>query len=89
MRDQTTNPFASSGPFTHAVARALYASQQAAHDDLLFLERWEMAPLPGSAAALRVGQIRRANPMLAAEIRAEMKRGRPLTDAERRALAAS
>jgi len=86
MPDLTTPAIASSGPYTQALARALYTSQQAAHDDLLFLERWEIAPLPGSAAALRVGQIRRANPVLAAEIRAEMKRGRPLTDAERSAL---
>ena len=87
MPDLTTPPIGLSGPYTQALARALFASQRAAHDDLLFLERWEIAPLPGSAAALRVGQIRRANPALAAEIRAEMKRGRPLTDAERSALA--
>lgn len=47
-----------------------------AAEDLLFLERWEMDPLPGTAAALRVGQIRRANPELAAEIRAEVSRNR-------------
>jgi hypothetical protein len=35
---------------------------------------------------LRVAQIRRANPALAAEIRAELKRGRPLTGQERAAL---
>jgi hypothetical protein len=40
--------------------------------DLLFLERWELCPLPGAAAALRVSQIRRANPRLAAAIRAEL-----------------
>ena len=51
--------------------------------DLLFLEQWELHPLPGAAAALRVGQIRRANPELAAEIRAEISRGRPLTSTER------
>jgi hypothetical protein len=38
----------------------------------LFLERWEICPLPGSAAALRVSQIRRANPELAAAIRSEL-----------------
>jgi hypothetical protein len=54
--------------------------------DLLFLERWEMEPLPGAAAALRVVQIRRANPALAAEIRAEISRGRPLTALERDSL---
>jgi hypothetical protein len=41
-------------------------------EDLLFLERWEIAPEPGMGAALRVQQIRRANPELAAAIRAEI-----------------
>jgi hypothetical protein len=41
-------------------------------EDLLYLERWELHPLPGSAAALRVSQIRRANPELAAAIRDEL-----------------
>ena len=45
---------------------------RASADDLLFLERWEMSPLPGAAAALRISQIRRANPRLAAAIRAEL-----------------
>jgi hypothetical protein len=40
--------------------------------DLLFLERWEINPEPGTAAALRIAQLRRANPALAAEIRAEI-----------------
>ena len=44
--------------------------------DLLFLERWELTPLPGAAAARRVGQLRRANPQLAAEIRAELAAAR-------------
>ena len=44
-----------------------------AMDDLLFLERWEICPLPGSAAALRVSQIRRANPELAAAIQRELR----------------
>ncbi len=43
--------------------------------DLLFLERWEICPVPGSAAALRVSQIRRANPELAAAIRGELAPG--------------
>ncbi|HVE23509.1 MAG TPA: hypothetical protein VNC39_16175, partial [Acidocella sp.] len=38
----------------------------------LFLELWERAPTPGPAAALRVQQIRRANPELAAAIRHEI-----------------
>ena len=39
--------------------------------DLLFLESWERDPKWGCGIALRVGQIRRANPTLAAAIRAE------------------
>jgi hypothetical protein len=54
--------------------------------DFLFLERWEINPSPGAAAALRVVQIRRANPELAAEIRAELRHGRPLTNMERETL---
>ena len=74
-------------PRTAAVQRALACD----HDhtmqaDLLFLEQWEMSPSAGSAAALRINQIRRANPELAAEVRAEVTRGRPLTPAERQAL---
>lgn len=45
-------------------------------DDLLFLESWEMCPLPSTAAVLRIKQIRRANPSLAAAIRAEVA-GKP------------
>jgi hypothetical protein len=74
-------------PRTAAVQRVLASGQD--HTmvaDLLFLERWEMYPLPGSAAALRINQIRRANPELAAEVRAEVLRGRPLTPTERQAL---
>lgn len=61
-------------PQTEAVRRAL----QAAHDatsvsDLLFLESWEAQELPDIASTLRAGQIRRANPQLAAEIRAELR----------------
>ncbi len=74
-------------PQTEAVRRVLQRLRDhTSQADLLFLERWELRPLPGSAAALRVGQIRRANPTLAAEIRAELSRGRPLTAAERDAL---
>jgi hypothetical protein len=58
---------------TGAVRRALAnARDHTALADLLFLERWEMAPVPGAAAALRVSQIRRANPGLTAAIRAEI-----------------
>ncbi len=65
-------------PTTTAAQRALTAfhSSQAITErlsaDLLFLENWERNPAPGTAAALRIGQIRRANPRLAAEIREEL-----------------
>jgi hypothetical protein len=75
MPDSITrvHPFASDQPLTHAVERALSTLQdRSSASDLLFLERWEISPVPGSAAALRVGQLRRANPILAAEIRAEL-----------------
>jgi hypothetical protein len=48
------------------------ATDEAAIRDLLFLEAWERQPTPDIAAALRVNQIRRANPELAAAIRAEL-----------------
>ena len=60
-------------PRTEALRRVLPAVRDhASADDLLFLERWEIKPLAGAAAALRVSQIRRANPELAAAIRAEV-----------------
>jgi len=60
-------------PLTAAVRDALAGRRDAgALSDLLFLERWELAPIPGAAAALRVSQIRRANPTLAAAVRAEI-----------------
>jgi hypothetical protein len=72
---------------TAAVLRALAAAQdQSVWADLMFLERWERDPWPGSAAALRINQIRRANPTLAAEVRAELHLGRPLTAEERQRL---
>lgn len=78
---------ASGTPVTAAVQRALVTtSDPRAAQDLLFLERWEMSPLVSLAATLRVGQLRRANPALAAEIRAEISRGRPLTLEERERL---
>ena len=70
---QTTIVPANSGPLTAAVRHALAAApDQTLLADLLFLERWELAPVPGAAAALRVSQIRRANPELAAAVRAEI-----------------
>ena len=44
--------------------------------DLRLLERWELEPEPGVAAALRVRQIQRANPALAARIRDEIAQQR-------------
>jgi len=65
-------------PQTSAAQRALadFVDSKAASDllraDLWFLENWETNPAPGPAAALRIGQIRRANPRLAEEIRCEI-----------------
>jgi hypothetical protein len=74
-------------PHTAALRRVLDDMRdQRCAEDLLYLEAWEMHPAPGVAAALRVFQLRRANPELAAEIRAELDRGRPLTGGERAAL---
>lgn len=42
--------------------------------DLLFLEQWEARPILTVGEALRVRQIRRAQPALAAAIRAELDR---------------
>jgi hypothetical protein len=65
--------FRSARPFTAALERKIRGNpDERAIDDLLYLERWELHPLPGPAAALRVSQIRRANPELAAAIRAEL-----------------
>jgi hypothetical protein len=61
-------------PYTQAVRRALEdANNSAKAADLLFLEAWEMRPGPLLGATLRAGQIRRANPDLAAELDAELK----------------
>lgn len=77
-------------PRTVAVRRALdSARDHTAMDDLLFLESFETHGEPSVAAVLRAGQIRRANPLLAAELRAELKRGRPLTAMERGVLVAT
>ncbi len=62
-------------PLTAAARAALRGDRgRAMLAALLFLERWEMAPVPGAAAALGVSQIRRANPELAAAVRAEIMR---------------
>ena len=61
------------GPITATIRQALdHVHDRSVIADLLFLERWEMAPSPGAAAALRMVQIRRANPALAAAVRAEL-----------------
>ncbi len=58
---------------TAAVRRVLSeARDEASIADLLFLERWESKPIHGAGVALRVSQIRRANPALAAAVRAEI-----------------
>ena len=60
-------------PRTAALRQALaVVRSESALRDLLYLEAWEMAPEPGSGPALRVHQLRRANPELAAAIRAEL-----------------
>jgi hypothetical protein len=66
-----------SGQPISAILQTFFAqiTDQRIADDLLFLERWELYPIPGSAAALRVGQIRRANPELALAIRCELTPG--------------
>lgn len=61
-------------PQTRIVRRAIEEDSRAAAD-LLFLEQWEMAPQDSVGAVLRVAQIRRANPHLAAEVRAELHGG--------------
>lgn len=61
-------------PLTQAVRAALAAASDAkTAEDLLFLERWELSATPGTADTLRAAQLRRANPDLAAAIRAELK----------------
>ncbi len=74
-------------PRTEALQRVLSSTgDQRSVEDLLFLESWEIEPAPGPAAALRVCQLRRANPELAAEIRAELAKRGPLTFDERQSL---
>jgi hypothetical protein len=69
------NSAAQVSPRTEAVRRALrQVSDAAAAADLLFLEHWETARGCDIAAILRASQIRRANPVLAAEIHAELTR---------------
>jgi len=61
-------------PRTEAVRRALRTTpDETAIRDLLFLETWEIHAPGDIASTLRAGQIRRANPLLAEEIRAELR----------------
>lgn len=67
---------------TEALQRVLaQPMHRSAVADYLFLEAWEREPSDNAGVALRIGQIRRANPQLADEIRAqvkaELKRNRP------------
>jgi hypothetical protein len=65
------------GIHTKALLRALrFVRDENSAADLMFLEHWELSPIPGVAAALRASQLRRANPELAAEIRAEVSAGK-------------
>ena len=60
-------------PLTAALQRASVCfRERTSIDDLLFLEAWEVGLVPNVSAVLRIRQIRRANPALAAEIRAEL-----------------
>lgn len=66
------------GARTLAVRRALQEVRcDAAVADLLFLESWEASPTPEVGAVLRVAQIRRANPALAAAVRGELALRKP------------
>ena len=63
-------------PVTQAVRMALQGVNNSVFEaDLLFLEAWEMHPSSHLGVTLRAGQIRRANPGLAAAIDAELKAG--------------
>jgi len=67
-------------PRTEAVRRALRAKpDETAVRDLLFLEAWELQAPFDIASTLRASQIRRANPLLAEAIRAELRSGRLAT----------
>jgi hypothetical protein len=69
----TTQPMQKQ-PFTHAVRQALQGiNNSKIEDDLLFLEAWEMHPSSHLGVTLKAGQIRQANPGLAAAIDAELK----------------
>ena len=61
-------------PITRAVSLALRdMADPRARSDLLFLEEWELRRTANPGAVLRIGQIRRANPALAAAVARELK----------------
>jgi hypothetical protein len=63
------------GPRTEALRRALRTVRdETIAADLLFLEDWWAQRRLGIADYLRASQIRRANPVLAEEIRSELNR---------------
>jgi hypothetical protein len=73
MAPQHRIPWDPSQPCTRALRDALpQLADRRQAEDLLFLERWEIAPRADAATALRVLQLRRANPELAAAIRSEL-----------------
>ena len=60
-----------------ALLQALeYYHDDSATSDLLFLMAWEVRPTSDLSVVLRIAQIRRANPVLAAELRAREAAGR-------------
>ena len=69
----TTAALSSLPPVTD-ILRAILAQpiSRSAAEDLLFLEAWERNPAPSLGAVRRAGQIRRANPEVAAAIRSEI-----------------
>ncbi len=72
-----TKPAGASEPMTSAVRELMAkANDPALLSDLLFLEKWELEPAPGAGSVLRVAQIRRALPALAAAVRAELAHAR-------------
>ena len=75
-RPHSMNQLSPLVPRTHAVRLALSnVRDETVLADYLFLEQWELTPVPGAAGALRVSQIRRANPTLAAAVRLELAAG--------------
>lgn len=69
---------------TATIAWALITTcNHTTRDDYLFLEARERRASTDLSALLCIAQIRRVNPALAAELRAEIATARPLTETER------